>query len=137
MPEPLERNTHRYRTGVRSLPGLFKPDPYLSDAINRSLAESEVEGGVNLADLLPGAVVEVETQNRAYTLLNQGDARVLISGHPQFCPNPRPAKILGSSWGGTMLKEAYIGRGMHLQFRHAGCGPITTSRILEVRIKFP
>jgi hypothetical protein len=137
MPEPQERDSHRYRTGVRSPPGLFKPDPYLSDAINRSLAESEVEGGVHLADLLPGAVVEVETQNHAYTLLNRGGASVLISGHPQFCPNPRPAKILGSSWGGTMLKEAYIGRGMHLQFRHAGCGPITTSRILEVRIKFP
>lgn len=137
MPEPQERDTNGYRTGVRSLPGFCKPAPYLSDAINRSLAASEVEGGVNLADLLPGAVVEVETQNRAYTLLNQGDARVLISGHPQFCPNPRPAKILGSSWGGTMLKEAYIGRGMHLQFRHAGCGPITTSRILEVRIKVP
>lgn len=137
MPEPQGRDTHRYRTGVRSLPGLFKPDPHLSDAINRSLAESEVDGGVNLADLLPGAVVEVETQNHAYTLLNQGGARVLISGHPQFCPNPRPAKILGSSWGGTMLKEAYIGRGMHLQFRHAGCGPITTSRILDFRIKFP
>ena len=137
MPEPQERDMHRYRTGVRSRPGLFRPDPYLSDAINRSLAESEVEGGVNLTDLLPGTVVEVETQNHAYTLLNRGGASVLISGHPHFCPNPRPAKILGSSWGGTMLKEAYIGRGMHLQFRQPGSGPITTSRILEVRIKFP
>jgi hypothetical protein len=32
-----------------------------------------------------------------------------------------------------MLKEAFIGRGMHLEFHHPAYLPITTSRILEVR----
>jgi hypothetical protein len=32
-----------------------------------------------------------------------------------------------------MLKEQFIGRGMHLEFRHPNYLPITTSRILEVR----
>ncbi len=33
-----------------------------------------------------------------------------------------------------MLKEAFLGRGMHLEFQHPGYEqPITTSRIVEIR----
>jgi len=43
-------------------------------------------------------------------------------------------KICGSNWGGSMLKASYLGRGMHLEFRHpAYRQPIITSRIREIR----
>ena len=43
-------------------------------------------------------------------------------------------KIEGSNWGGSMLKPSYVGRGMHLEFRHPDYErPIITSRILEIR----
>ncbi len=42
--------------------------------------------------------------------------------------------IAGSTWGGSMLKVRFIGRGMHLEFRHPGyTTPIVTSLILEIR----
>jgi len=42
--------------------------------------------------------------------------------------------IAGSTWGGTMLKQRYIGRGMHLEFCHPDYRtPIVTSRIQEIR----
>jgi hypothetical protein len=41
--------------------------------------------------------------------------------------------VHGSTWGGSMLKVAFIGRGMHLEFRHPQHRVITTSRIVEVR----
>jgi hypothetical protein len=114
-------------------PNLFKPHPCLSDAINRNVIQSEIEGGVHLRDVPLGAVLEVQTQNRSYTIVNQGRGQALISGHPEFCPHPVLVKVHGSTWGGAMLKEAFIGRGMHLEFRHPAYLPITTSRIVEVR----
>ena len=114
--------------------GLF-PHPSLSDAINRNVIQSEIEGGVHLRDLAPGAIIELQTQNRWYTIVNRGEGEAWISGHPVFCPDPVPVRIHGSTWGGTMLKERFIGRGMHLEFCPPGFPPITTSRILEIREK--
>jgi hypothetical protein len=114
-------------------PALFRPHPNLSDQINANLIQSEIEGGIHLRDLAPGAVLEVQTCQRWYTIVNQGDGEALISGHPEYCPTPVRVRIHGSTWGGTMLKEQFIGRGMHLEFRHPNYLPITTSRILEVR----
>ena len=112
---------------------MFQVSPHLSDLVNRRIVASEIEGGVNLGDVPPGTVLEVETQNRAYTIEYQGLGRALISGHPVFCPQPTPVTIHGSTWGGSMIKAGYIGRGMHLEFGHPSSQPITTSVIVQVR----
>lgn len=114
-------------------PGFAAPHCNLSDAINSNIVQSEIEGGVHLNDLSPGTVLEVRTQNRAYTILYKGWDEVLISGHPVFCPQPIPVTIHGSTWGGSMLKPRFIGRGMRLEFGHPEFDPIRTSVILDVR----
>ncbi len=119
---------------VTSGPQMFAPHPNLSDEINRNIAQSEIEGGVSLRDLAPASALEIETENRFYTVVNQGRGEVLIWGHPEFCPVPVLVRIAGSNWGGSMLKTAFIGRGMHLEIRHPQYEkPIITSRIREVR----
>jgi hypothetical protein len=115
------------------VPCLFIPSPHLDDAVNRCIVQSEIEGGVHLHNVPPGTVLEVRTQNRSYTVQVECMDRVLISGHPVFCPEPTPVRIHGSTWGGSMLKERFIGRGMHLEFGHPSYQPITTSVILDVR----
>jgi hypothetical protein len=114
-------------------PRLFHPHANLSDEINSNIVQSEVEGGVHLRDVTPGTVLEVQTQNRAYKILYQGWDQALISGHPVFCPEPVPVTIHGSTWGGSMLKSRFIGRGMRLEFGHPDFEPIRTSVILDVR----
>jgi hypothetical protein len=114
-------------------PGSFRPHANLSDGINGCIVQSEVEGGVHLRDVTPGTVLEVQTQNRAYTILYKGWDQALISGHPVFCPQPVPVTIHGSTWGGSMLKSHFIGRGMRLEFAHPDYDPIRTSLILDVR----
>src|SRR2546425_475334 len=114
-------------------PDLFIPHRNLSDEVNRNIVQSEIEGGVYLDDLPDGATLEVETQNRSYRLVNHGQGTALISGHPKFCPDPVLVKIHGSNWGGSMLKVRFIGRGMHLEFRHPEYRTIMTSRIVDVR----
>lgn len=113
---------------------MFMPHPNLSDEVNGNIVRSEIEGGVSLGDLPPSTVLEIQTQHHRYTAVFLGESQALISGHPEFCPEPVLVAIAGSTWGGSMLKLRYIGRGMHLEFCHPEYRtPIITSRIQEVR----
>jgi hypothetical protein len=105
----------------------------LSDEINGRIIQSEIEGGVYLRDLPRATVLRVQTQHREYTVVFCGHGQVLISGHPEFCPEPVLVTIDGSTWGGSMLKQRFIGRGMQLEFRHPEYPtPIITSPVQEI-----
>jgi len=113
---------------------MFIPHANLSDEVNANIVQSEIEGGVSLGDLPPSTVLEIQTQHHRYTAVFLGESQALISGHPEYCPEPVLVAIAGSTWGGSMLKLRYIGRGMHLEFCHPEYHtPIVTSRIQEVR----
>jgi hypothetical protein len=128
------RSAVSFMGSAMNIPQLFQPHPNLSDAINGAVIQSEIEGGVHLRDVPSGAVLEVRTLNHSYTIVHQNSGQALIWGHPEFCPDPVMVTIHGSTWGGTMIKEGYIGRGMRLEFRHPA-HIVTTSRIVEVRAK--
>ena len=122
-------------TTAPQIPQLFEPSPHLSDAVNGNIVQSEIEGGVHLRDVEPGTVLEVETENRAYTIRYQGLGLALISGHPVFCPEPVLVTIHGSTWGGSMIKAQYLGRGMHMEFCHPGLpGVVITSPIVDIKM---
>jgi len=109
------------------------PHPNLSDEVNRNIVQSEIEGGVFLEGLPRNTVLQIRTQHHFYTALLLGEGSALISGHPQYCPEPVQVTIAGSTWGGSMLKMRFIGRGMHLEFHHpAYSTPIVTSPIQEI-----
>jgi hypothetical protein len=113
---------------------MFIPHPNLGDDVNANIVQSEIEGGVSLGDLPPSTVLEIQTQHHRYTAVVLGESQALLSGHPEYCPEPVLVAIAGSTWGGSMLKLRYIGRGMHLEFCHPEYRtPIVTSRIQEVR----
>ena len=125
--------TNRQNTSEVLQPNLFVPHPNLSDEINHNIIQSEIDGGVDLHRLPVGTLLEMETTNRFYELEYRGDAKALIVGHPEFCPEPVLVSISGSTWGRAMLKMHFIGRGMFLEFDHPEFGVIRTSRIQEIR----
>jgi len=115
-------------------PNLFRAHPNLSDEVNHNIVQSEVEGGVYLSNLPPLTVLEIQTQHHCYLVVLLEDGHALISGHPQYCPEPIQVAIAGSTWGGSMLKRRYVGRGMQMEFRHPSYKtPIVTSRVREIR----
>ena len=117
---------------------MFNPHPNLANEINRSIIQSEIEGGVFLNELPPSTILKIQTMNHCYTAVLLGGSEALLSGHPEFCPEPVHVAIAGSTWGGSMLKLQYVGRGMHLEFRHpAYATPIVTSAIQEIRDNAP
>ena len=112
---------------------MFTPHPNLSDGVNRNIVRCEIEGGVFLEALAPDTVLQIRTQHHHYTAQFLGEGAALISGHPQYCPQPVQVTIAGSTWGGSMLKLRFIGRGMHLEFHHPDYTlPIITSPIQEI-----
>lgn len=90
--------------------------------------------GIRLSDLRPGARLELETENHHYSLLNLGNWRVRISGHPRYCPVPTEVTICGSSSGGSVLRGGFVGRGMRLAFDHPKHELVTTSVITGLRL---
>jgi hypothetical protein len=119
---------------VSTCPNLFRPHPNLSDEVNHNIAQSEIEGGVFLNELPPATLLEIQTYNHCYLLVLLADGNALISGHPEYCPEPIQVEIAGSTWGGSMLKRHFVGRGMHLEFLHPEYRtPIVTSPIQEIR----
>jgi hypothetical protein len=113
---------------------MFRPHANLCDRVNHNIVQSEIDGGVFLNDLEPRTVLFIQTQHHCYTAVFMGDNQALLWGHPQFCPKPISVSIVGSTWGGTMLKSRFVGRGMRLEFHHPEYStPIVTSPIREIR----
>lgn len=79
--------------------------------------------GMHLSDWPVGVVIEVTTANRTYTVENRGEGRMLISGHPKYCPAPVLVDQIGP----------LIGPGLCLAWRHPDYGRIRTSPIEELR----
>ena len=109
------------------------PPQNLDSAINRVLKQMDAEEGVPLFDLPVGAVLEVETGQHVYRVENRGEGKIMISGHPEICPEPVLADLLGSSQGGPLLRMRFIGRGMRMEFVHPTRGVIKTSRVRDIR----
>lgn len=106
--------------------------PNLSNQINSNIAQSQIEGGVFLKDLRVGSGLEVTTDSRTYIIRKTAPESYAISGHPKFCPTLTPCSISGSTWGGSMLKVGFVGRGMRLEFCTSDFTPITTTTISEI-----
>jgi len=121
-------------SGGISNPGLFEANPHFSDAVNGNIIRSEIEGGVYLRDLPPGSALSIQTRSRVYEMVVLSDGAALLSGHPEFCPEPTEVRIQGSTWGGSMLKANFVGRGMRLEYEHPLLRRTLTSAILDIRV---
>lgn len=114
-------------------PEPFKPHPNLSDEINRNIAQSEIDGGAHLDQLKPGRALRFVTLSREYILAKDSDSNYTLVGHPKFCPEPTSCTPHGSSWGGSMLKMDFLGRGMRFEASIDNTwGYIRTSRVVLI-----
>lgn len=117
---------------------MFTPHPNLAPEVNAAIADSELQGGAWVKDLPVGKTLKVTTRNTVYFIdrVAEGPEGLTIQGHPRYCPESEPVHILGSTFGGSMLKVGFVGRGMHLEFcltnNQDFRGSTITSQIQEV-----
>ena len=129
----MSRQVHYTETPASIPADSFVPHPHLSDVINHNIIQSEIEGGVYLPNLVSGDQLEIVTRDWVCHLEYLGDCRARISGHWRYCPEPVEVTISGSTWGGSLLKLHFIGRGMHMEFFHPSYHRVLTSRVLEIQ----
>jgi hypothetical protein len=92
---------------------------------------------LNCENLLPGSMIDVETSSRHYRIECLGGSSIRVSGHPEYCPEPVSASLQGSVDKEGVLEVGFIGCGMRMIFLLEDTHPITTSRVLHVRVEQP
>jgi len=97
------------------------------------LVDVDRAGGIDVDSLAIGAVLEIETSHTKYVLENRGEGKVVLSGHPEFCPEPVLVKFHGSVGGPAMIRIGHIEAGMQMAFQHPQFGTLRTSRVKCVR----
>jgi hypothetical protein len=110
----------------------------------RLLASDKVEKArmssaelVDCKSLVRGSLIDVETKSRHYRIECLGGNAIRISGHPEYCPDPVLAQLHGSVDKEGIFELGLIGRGMRLVFLLNEHRPVTTSRVLRVRVGQP
>ncbi len=83
---------------------------------------------VDCNNLPPGSILTVETRNREYLIECLGGSAIRISGHPEYCPTPV---------AGELRTDGLIERGRHLRFLLEDRRPVTTSRVMRLRVQRP
>jgi hypothetical protein len=92
---------------------------------------------IDCASLVSGSVIDVETKSRHYRIECLGGNTISISGHPEYCPIPVPARLHGSVDREGALEFGVISRGMRLRFLLDERQPVTTTRVVRLRVDRP
>jgi len=91
--------------------------------------------GVTLQTLAPGSTIYARTRHNDYRilLLNPESGRALVEGG-RFFVEPTEATVVGSTFGGCMLKMGWIGVGLRLEILLDGKS-IITSPVQVLRVE--
>jgi hypothetical protein len=87
---------------------------------------------IDLDELPVGAVLEIETSHHMYLLENRGEGKVVLSGHPDYCPEPVLVRFHGSVGGPALVKMGRVEPGLKMAFEHPRFGTLRTSRVRKV-----
>ena len=111
--------------------GVLGPRRCTLDGFSAEVARTD---GVYLRDLDPITNLRVQTENTLYEITVPRPPRsvVLVRGG-RFFPKTTEASFGGSSFGGSCLKLAWFGVGLHMEFHFAG-GWIFTSRVRSIEV---
>jgi hypothetical protein len=90
--------------------------------------------GLSITELDPITPLLVQTENSLYriTVLEPRGRRILVQGGSYF-PESTHAELEGSSLGGSLLKQGWIGPGLRMEISTDG-RRIVTSRVRSMEI---
>jgi hypothetical protein len=88
--------------------------------------------GVDLTALDPITTLLVRTENSLYRItIREPHRRAILVQGGSFFPETTSACLNGSSFGGSCLKMAWVGIGLHMEFYYDGKW-IITSRVQSI-----
>lgn len=84
--------------------------------IIRNIRQSNSDGGVFIDTLPVGTVVQAITETSTYTVtIVDPTKRIVTIEDPNFFFIPQEVILNGSTWGGSMIRAGWIGRGMYME----------------------
>jgi len=89
---------------------------------------------ISMEDLPLGTMLEVETRNRKYEMKILAGDRVLISGHPKYCPEP---VVVFLCFASASSDTRQLSEGTNLSYWHPHHGMIITSPVQQIRCAAP
>jgi len=89
--------------------------------------------GIHLREVEPLTTIVVQTLNSRYRIVITGGTSAIVQGG-RFFPDPTPARIDGSGFGGSVLKTAWIGVGLKMEI-FANDQRIITSAVRDVTLE--
>ncbi len=102
-------------------------NPYIDSLIQ----EQNRLGGINITKLKPQTKLIVSTRWSTYHLEITDKPNWLKCSGGKYFPEEELVFFPGSTFGGSVLKQNWIGKDMHMEFKSKGV-TITTSRVLSV-----
>ena len=97
----------------------------------QELLDAQKEG-IDLRKLKPGTKIIVGTVNSTYNMAIINQKEVWLQGGKKL-PKKTKGFLVGSTWGGSMLKIAWIGYDMHMEF-HFNDKILTSSRVQKAKV---
>jgi hypothetical protein len=94
----------------------------------RLIEKQEELGGIDVSKLKTGTKLIVETINSKYDITILDGRKVLVQGGKYF-KNPTESVLIGSTFGGSMIKVGWIGYDMYMEI-----GTIRTSSVKTATI---
>jgi hypothetical protein len=94
--------------------------------------ETALRGGVEIAGLPALTTLDIQTHNTHYQviLLDPNESKAIVQGG-RFFTQPSEVYLCGSSYGGTLLKMAWIGYDMRMEIMSEG-RRIVTSPVVSI-----
>jgi hypothetical protein len=105
-----------------------------SRTVEGFLRDSTASGDVDLRCLNRGSIAYLETDHACYRVVVVDGARqlVLIQGGVRF-PSETPARIIGATCGGSLVKVGWVAVGMRVELVVGGRA-IVTSTVRAIRV---
>lgn len=108
----------------------------LDPKIQKLIDEQQKLGGVNLAKHPPGTKLLVKTKNSTYFIEKLDyEYKVMIRGGKYF-PELTEARIVGSTFGGSMIQLGWLGYHMHMEIV-SKIGTVTTTYLRKIKVIGP
>ena len=129
-PAPPDSETKKKRSTESD--GHAVPRLCTLDGFTEALAR---RGGLDPSLLDPLSQISVTTEQTTYRILliDPATSRVLVQD-AKFFPLPVDAVLCGSSFGGSFLKQQWIGIGMRMEL-NCGRGNIVTAPVVSVEVE--
>jgi hypothetical protein len=107
----------------------------LDCTLDEVIGMSDKLEGLNLETLKPCDTIHARTRNSDYEifLLDPECGRALVKGGKYFV-EPVEATMVGSTFGGSMLKMGWLGVGLRMEFNANG-RYVMTSPVKELRVE--